>query len=82
MNLGNSRFKFHETYLEMEMDPQFVPPKYDDTTEPRIIYERFRPTQPQKLDEEDYTFKETISDEDKVVATRVRDRNMLEIFHN
>jgi len=51
MNLGAARFKFHETYLEMEMDPQFVPPKYDDTTEPRIIYERFKPIQPEKIDE-------------------------------
>lgn len=51
MNLGNSRFKFHETYLEMEMDPQFVPPKYDDSTEPRFIYEKFSPTAPPVLDE-------------------------------
>lgn len=51
LNLGNARFKFHETYLEMEMDPLFVPPKYDDSTEPRIIYERFKPAEPPKLDE-------------------------------
>lgn len=44
MSLGAARFKFHETYLEMEMDPEFVPPKYDDTTEPRIIYEKFTPS--------------------------------------
>lgn len=51
MNLGNSRFKFHETYLEMEMEPIFVPPKYDDSTEPRFIYEKFTPTAPPVLDE-------------------------------
>jgi len=51
LNLGNSRFKFHETFLEMEMDPEFIPPKYDDSTEPRMIYEKFTPSSPPQVDE-------------------------------
>ena len=51
MNLGNSNFKFHESYLEMEMDPIYTPPTYDDTTEPRFIYERFHPMQPPVIED-------------------------------
>lgn len=82
MNLGSANFKFHETYIEMEMDPVFIRPEYDETSEPRFIYERFHPMTPPPFDDNEFTFKETISPEDKVVQTRVRDVNMVEVFRN
>lgn len=39
LNLGAANFKFHQTFLEMEMDPIFVAPKFDESTEPRLFYE-------------------------------------------
>ena len=82
MNLASANFKFHETYLEMEMDPIFIKPVYDDETEPRFIYEKFKPSTPPLIDEQDYTFKEVVTAEGKVTKTRVRDQNMIEIFRN
>ena len=82
MNLASANFKFHETYLEMEMDPIFQKPVYDDETEPRFIYEKFKPSAPPPIDDMDYTFKEVVTAEGKVIKTRVRDQNMVEIFRN
>ena len=39
MNLDNMKFEFHKGYLEMAFNPIYHDPVYDDTTEPRFIYE-------------------------------------------
>lgn len=81
-NLNSATYKFHESYLEMELEPTYVPPKYDETTEPRMIFEKFSPIAAPTIDEQDYTFKETISDSDQTVHTRIRDVTITEIFNN
>ena len=36
LNLGESRFKFHESYLEMEMDPIFHRPAFDNPEQAKL----------------------------------------------
>ena len=41
--------------------------------ESKVVKEQFRPSAPPAMEDENYTFKETISDDGKVVTKRVRD---------
>jgi len=82
MNLDNMKFEFHKGYLEMAFNPIYTNPIYDDATEPRFIYEEFKPKAAPTMDSDDFTYEEKIDESDKVVAKRVRDTSVKEIFKN
>jgi len=76
MNLDNMKFEFHKGYLEMAFNPIYTSPVYDLETEPRFIYEEFKPKAAPTMDSDDFTYEEKIDDADKVTQKRVRDTSM------
>lgn len=66
----------------MAFNPIFTSPVYDDATEPRFIYEEFKPKAAPTMDSEDFTYEEKIDEADKTTAKRVRDTSIREIFKN
>lgn len=54
MNLDAMKFEFHKGYLEMAFNPIYTSPVYDDSTEPRFIYEEFKPKAAPTMDSEDF----------------------------
>lgn len=82
MNLDQMKFEFHRGYLEMAFNPIYHDPVYDDSTEPRFIYEEFKPHAAPAMDSDDFTYEERIDDQDKVTSKRVRDTSLQEIFKN
>lgn len=62
MNLDSMKFEFHKGYLEMAFNPTYHDPVYDDTTEPRFIYEEFKPKAAPAMDSDDFTYEERIDD--------------------
>lgn len=82
LQVDSMKFEFHKGYLEMAFNPTYKDPVYDDSTEPRFIYEEFKPKEAPKMESDDFTYEERIDDNDKVVAKRVRDTSLREIFKN
>ena len=62
----------------MGFDPIYTDPVYDDTTEPRFIYEKFVPKPAPALDGEDFAYEEKIDENDpryfkrEVPTSRIR----------
>lgn len=48
--LTKASFTFHTGFLGMNFDPECKTPIYDDTSEPRFIYQAFTPQNPKPID--------------------------------
>ena len=75
-------FAYHQAYLGMSFDPVYKAPQYDETTEPRFVFEAFKPAEPPRIEPTNFVYEETLSVDGEVTSRRVRDFSLIESFSN
>lgn len=80
--LASARFTFHDGFLGLHFDPACKPPPYDDSSEPRFIYQAFTGQAPPAIDSTNFVYEESLSEDGELRQQRVRDFSLIESFSN
>lgn len=63
---SKARFTFHDGYLGVHFDPVCRTPQYDESSEPRFIYQAFTGQTPPAIDSTNFVYEETMSEDGQI----------------
>lgn len=75
-------FKYYDGFIAINVNPIVKKIHYDETSEPRFIYQGFQGSNAPDLEDTNFVFMEELKSNGEVQQKRMRDFSLLESFTN